>query len=103
MFDHMLRLGLMDRIRKKFFLPEDEWVVVTYPIGTACYPKAVKPGEDGIFEPIIPVWQIRALTDRCVNDGVGTLDDLYRMIWGMGFKEYITTLVGLDEDQSGRY
>jgi hypothetical protein len=25
------------------------------------------------------------------------------MIWGMGFKEYITTLVGLDEDQSGRY
>ena len=71
---------------------------MAYPVATACYPKAMKFGEDGILEPIIPVALIRHLTKHCVDYGVGTLDDPYEEIWGMRFPEYLATFVGFAED-----
>jgi len=46
---------------------------------------------------LIPVGLIRHLTEQCVDSGVGTLDDLYESIWGMGFQEYTTTFVNSAE------
>ena len=103
MFDGTQRIGLIGRIVKNFDLDESTSLVAAYPIATACFPKAMTSDEDGILEPIIPVALIRHLTEQCVDYGVGTLDDLYEKIWGMGFQEYTTTFVNSAEGSSGRY
>ena len=64
--------------------------VLVYPIASACYPKAIKKNEEGILEPNISTDEVRRLTERVVDNGVGSIGDLFYEIWGVdGFAGYM--------------
>lgn len=99
-FDGTQRKGLMGRMIQKLGLGADPMALtLVYPIASACYPKAIKQGEDGILEPKISVQEIRQLTEGFVDYGRGTLGDLYQKIWGVdGFEGYLEKFLGPVED-----
>lgn len=55
------------------------------PIAMANYPKGA---EIPILPPVLDQPGIWRATEQYVDGGVGTLDDLYRAIWGLGRDEY---------------
>ena len=87
MLDRVSRQGLMNRMAKNFGLGDPlSAQLIVYPIASACYPKAIKSDESGILKPLISTTQARFHTEQCVDRGVGTLDDLYKTIWGVATK-----------------
>mgnify|MGYP005652840059 CR=1 FL=1 len=91
MLDGVKRKGLMNRMIQNLGLQGNPMaVLVIYPIASACYPNAIKRKEDGILEPRISVERICSLTERFVDYGSGSIDDLYQQIWGVdGFDGYL--------------
>lgn len=104
MFDRTQHMGLMKRMVSNFGLPQNEigWTMV-YPIGVACYPKAAPRGLDPILPPRLSVQEIRRVTAQCVDGGGGTIDDLYRRIWGVdGLEGYMNALGGEGATSHGK-
>lgn len=103
MLDSVGRRGLMARMIKNLGIKDDPMAATwVYPIATACYPSAIKSGEDGILPPKISVNLIRFKTEAFVDRGIGTLGGLYREIWGVdGFQGYWEAFVGASMDEKG--
>ena len=88
MFEGMKRNGLAARLAHRANLSRDNpiHVAMLFEVANANYPKGANRLPDrppGISQKRI--WQV---TTDYVDRGVGTLDDLFRAIWGLGIDEY---------------
>lgn len=87
MFDRQKRNGLASRLMKRVGLPQNAMTVnVIAPIAMANYPKGA---ELPILPPQVDEPAIWKATEAYVDQGVGTLDDLYRAIWGVDLDGYV--------------
>lgn len=88
MFDRTKRNGLLGRLMKKQgkMKGDFEATMIAAPIAMANYPKGA---EIPILTPIINEAAIWRATEAYVDKGVGSMEDLYIVIWGMGLEDYL--------------
>lgn len=87
MFERMKRNGLTGRLIRRANLSTSDSMAVylVAPIAMANYPKGA---ELPFLPPKLNQKEIWAATEKYVDGGVGSLDDLYMSIWGIPMDDY---------------
>lgn len=85
-FKNMARNGLA----KRLIAYTGAHPFVALELASANYPKP--PDEEPLLPPIIPTGQVQRATAMFLEQGRGTLDGLFREVWGKSVEDYFSVL-----------